>query len=264
MKLVIDERVAERILVALDASRQGFEALEVAVALAGQLRAELHGLFVEDANLLKLADLPMSQEICFSVGSPRPLDSGALRRRLRTRAEEARRMIEERARRAEIEHSFRVGQGGLIREALASGETADVFVVGQQCRAADVEGPSSKPPGYVEPVLAYCPNTVSGRRTLALAARVAQADRLPVMILFPEAQGVEDEEFAEECRQWLAAQQVRVVTHDFAVSTLSDLVRAARRLSSRLMLLALDEELLDESAIERLACEVGVPVALVR
>ena len=54
------------------------------------------------------------------------------------------------------------------------------------------------------------------------------------------------------------------MTHDLAAATLSDLVRAARRLSSRLMLLAFDDELLDESAIERLACEVGVPVALVR
>jgi len=55
MKLVIDERTAGRILVVLDASRQGFAALEAAAALAGQLRAELHGLFIEDASLLKLA-----------------------------------------------------------------------------------------------------------------------------------------------------------------------------------------------------------------
>jgi len=87
---------------------------------------------------------------------------------------------------------------------------------------------------------------------------------LPVMLLFPSAQSTEDEEFAEQCRLWLEGQQIRVVTHNLAVAASSDLLRAARRSSSRLMLLALDSDLLDEEAIERLACDVGVPVVLVR
>ena len=264
MKLVIDERTAGRILVALDASRHGFAALEVAAVLAAQLRAELHGLFIEDASLLKLAALPNSQEVCFSIGVPRPLDAAALKRRLRAKAEEARRLLEESASRAEVVHSFRVSQGGLVRETLSDREAADVFVVGHQSRAADVVGPSSKPPGYVEPIAAYCPNTVGGRRTLALAARVARADALPVMLLFPDAETAEDEKVAEQCRLWLEGQKIRVVTHDLAAASCSDLLRAARRSSSRLMLLALDSELLDEGAIERLVCEIGVPVVLVR
>ena len=264
MKFVSDERTAGRILVALDDSRQGFAALEVAAALAGQLRAELHGLFIEDASLLKLAALPNSQEVCFSVGTPRSLDAAALKRRLRAKAEEARHLLEESASQAEVVHSFRVSQGGLVHETLSDREVADVFVVGHQSRVTDVRSSSSKPPGYVEPVAAYCPNTVGGRRTLALAARIAQADRLPVMLLFPDAQTAEDEEFAEQCRQWLEGQKIRVVTHDLAATSCADLLRAARRSSSRLMLLALDSELLDEGAIERLACEIGVPVVLVR
>lgn len=264
MKLVIDEQTAGSILVALDDSRQGFAALEVAAALAGQLHAELHGLFIEDASLLKLAALPMSQEICFSVRTARPFDEAALKRRLRAKAEQARRLLEETARRAEVAHSFRVSQGGLIRETLADRNAADVFVVGHQGRAADVQGPSSKPPGYREPVAAYCPNTVGGRRTLALAARVARADGLPVMLLFPSARSAEDEEFAQQCRLWLEGQKIRVVTHDLAVAGSSDLLRAVRRAWSRLVLLALDSELLDEKEIERLACEVGVPLVLVR
>jgi len=206
----------------------------------------------------------MSQEVCFSVCTPRPLDAAALRRRLRTKAEEARRVLEERATSADVVCSFRVSQGGLVHETLAARKAADVFVVGHQNRAADVESPSSKPPGYVEPVAAYCPNTVGGRRMLALAARVAQADGLPVMLLFPSSQSTEDEEFAEQCRLWLEGQQIRVVTHNLAVAASSDLLRAARRSSSRLMLLALDSDLLDEEAIERLACDVGVPVVLVQ
>ena len=54
------ERGLARILVALDASASGRAALAGAAALAAELQAELLGLFVEDANLLRLASLPFS------------------------------------------------------------------------------------------------------------------------------------------------------------------------------------------------------------
>ena len=42
-----------RILVALDASTQDQNALQVAVHLAAGLRAELHGLFLQDVSLIR-------------------------------------------------------------------------------------------------------------------------------------------------------------------------------------------------------------------
>ncbi len=53
----------QRILVALDASSDSRAAVEAAVNLAARFNAELTGIYVEDENLLRLADLPFVQEV---------------------------------------------------------------------------------------------------------------------------------------------------------------------------------------------------------
>ena len=67
------ESSSRRILVVLDASPFGLEALEAAAGLAARLRAELQGLFVEDVDLLRLAGLPFARELAYS-SSQRRLD----------------------------------------------------------------------------------------------------------------------------------------------------------------------------------------------
>ena len=67
-----------RILVALDASTHSLAALETAAGLAARLEAELVGLFVEDINLLRAAELPFARETSFYSSSLRPLERGEL------------------------------------------------------------------------------------------------------------------------------------------------------------------------------------------
>ncbi|MBK7177644.1 MAG: universal stress protein [Chloroflexi bacterium] len=57
----------QRILVALDASPHSLAALEAAIDLAERLDAELQGLFVEDINLLRLAQLPFARELRYPL-----------------------------------------------------------------------------------------------------------------------------------------------------------------------------------------------------
>jgi len=52
-----------RILVALDATEDSLTSLDLATRLAAKLRAELEGLFVEDINLLRMADLPCTRVV---------------------------------------------------------------------------------------------------------------------------------------------------------------------------------------------------------
>ncbi|MGD9028912.1 MAG: universal stress protein, partial [Anaerolineae bacterium] len=58
-----EELTIRRILIALDASSHSIAALRAAARLASSLEAELHGLFVEDINLLRAAGLPMAREL---------------------------------------------------------------------------------------------------------------------------------------------------------------------------------------------------------
>ena len=65
-----------KILVALDDSPSSLTALENAVRLASRLGAELTGWYVEDINLLRLAQLPSPSELNFYASTFRQLESG--------------------------------------------------------------------------------------------------------------------------------------------------------------------------------------------
>ena len=75
-----DNQTIRRILVAIDASRQDLESLEHAAELAACEQAKLTALFVEDATLFQLAELPFAQEYDLSSGSARALEPQSVAR----------------------------------------------------------------------------------------------------------------------------------------------------------------------------------------
>jgi nucleotide-binding universal stress UspA family protein len=119
-----------RILVALDASKQSQAALEAAAAMAERMQAEVEGLFIEDIDLLHLAELPFTNEIGFTSRSRRLLDSNIMTRALRARASLARKSFEDIARKHKLVSSFRVARGKVLAELLAATEQVDLIAVG--------------------------------------------------------------------------------------------------------------------------------------
>ena len=119
------------ILVALDASPQSLAALEAAADLARNLNAELVGMFVEDINLVRLAELPGTHEVGTSSGTARPLETGKLQRQLRARAERARRALAGVAQRSGVRWSFRVARGAIETELLKAANEADLVILGR-------------------------------------------------------------------------------------------------------------------------------------
>jgi nucleotide-binding universal stress UspA family protein len=131
-----------RIVVALDASPQSLAALEVAVALAARLEAELTALHVVDAELVKLAELPLAREIDYFSGEPRPIRTKGLERQLALYAGRAREGLESAVRGLEIRWSFHTAQGrpqDRLRE--FAGE-ADLLILGARGRSYG-RGPGS-------------------------------------------------------------------------------------------------------------------------
>lgn len=123
--------VIRKILVALDASRQSRLALDAAAQLAEWHHAELLGLYVEDINLVRLATLPVGQEIGQTSPSPHRLDSGRLARRLSGGAAEAERWLAETAERRHVRWSFRVERGAVTSVIAQAAREADVVALGR-------------------------------------------------------------------------------------------------------------------------------------
>lgn len=120
-----------RILVALDASPHSLAALDAAAGIASNLEAELLGLFVEDVNLLRVADLPFAREFGVPSAARRKLDRTGMERSLRLVAREARQAMELAAGRVSVRWTFRVARGPVVPELIAAADEVDLLALGK-------------------------------------------------------------------------------------------------------------------------------------
>jgi hypothetical protein len=131
-------RKIRRVIVGLDPLQQSRALLEAAAELAGEMQAELLGLFVENQDLLHFAGLPFAREVGFETATRRALDVGSMERSLRALAKEARQALEAAAKPTRIQWSFRVVRGAPAAELLAAAEESDLVI-------ANLEAPPELP-----------------------------------------------------------------------------------------------------------------------
>lgn len=124
-------RQIDRVLVGLDASPDSLTALQAAAELARRHNAKLVGLFVEDLNLIRLAQLPFSYEVVRQTAKVRQLGLPAMERQLRVQARRARRELARLARRHGLEWDFRVSRGDVPVEVMAQADEDDWIILGK-------------------------------------------------------------------------------------------------------------------------------------
>jgi len=122
----------ERVVVALDAVSENRAAIDTAVRLASRWHARLHGVFVEDDDLLRLANLPFARQVSLGVGVE-TLTPQQAERQLRAFAEQARRDIAAAARQQNVDWSFDVVRGAAAAGIIAAAAT-DFIVAGTATR----------------------------------------------------------------------------------------------------------------------------------
>jgi len=121
----------ERVVVALDPSAHSLAALEAAVRMASRLDAELLGLFVEDVNVRRLADLSFVQEVGFYTASCRRVETHRLSRQLRVQAGIVRRRFRISTQALGTRCTFREIRGEVVTEVLGAAADADVVILGK-------------------------------------------------------------------------------------------------------------------------------------
>lgn len=180
-----------QILVALDASPLSLAALDCALAWAEALEAEILGLFVEDADLLATADLPITAAVDASSARLRPLEPPEVERQLRAQARRARAALAARASGSPVRWSFRTIRGAVTGELLAAARGADLVALGRSgWPAAFRRGPGATAQAMVQlgpvpvlvlprgwrpgrPVLVLVDASPAAMRALDLATRLA-------------------------------------------------------------------------------------------
>lgn len=271
-----------RILVALDASPHSLAALETAAELAGRLRAELTGLFVEDINLLRVAEFPFARELRYFSTTFRRMELRELEMQLRSQARWMREELARIAERQQIPWSFRVARGAVASEVLSAQAEADLVVMGKVGRS--LAGPRRmgstvrtmifQSRGFtlilqqggriVLPVVAVYDGSELGRKALDVAAHLIEAKdgRLSVYIVADDVDSAQ--KLKEEALERLRDHRLQVEFRLLINPSLSRLARLVQTEGPGPVVLPCGKGRLQGEAICSLINEVPNPVLLVR
>jgi hypothetical protein len=121
----------ERIVVPLDAASETATAIDTAVRLAARWHVPVHGVFIEDEELIGLAGLPFARQVTLGAGLE-PLTKAQVEDHFRAAAERVRRELATAAEQHAVNWSFDVARGPLTADMLA-GEH-DLVVAGAVTR----------------------------------------------------------------------------------------------------------------------------------
>ena len=272
----------QHILVALDASRHSLAALKAAVELAASLEAELQALFVEDINLLQVANSPMAQEICYPFSNVTPLNPRRMERQLRAQATQARQSLADACDPQQIKWSFRVVRGEVASEVLAAATEADLLSLGttsrplirrvrlgSTARAAAAQSPSSvlllqhnvaiKPP-----VVVTYDGSSTAQRALRIAARLAQRQGGYLVALLVADDPNATQQWQAQISDFLREMEIMLLVHYRQLVNVKVKRRVHKIQSEESGTLVLSNTILDPEALQMLLDQAGYPVLLVR
>lgn len=254
-------RILKRILVALDAATFEAQTLEAAAALAAQLRAELHGLFIEDVNLLNLAGLPFAQETSFSAPLPRPLNLESMERMFRLKAHRAREQLADLAGRARISWSFHVARGHTVRGPLDAAGAADLLLLGTRPFISRSSPPSAVRSAHSVTILVD--GELSCERLIEVGSTLCAESGAELQVLLFPADPATAAHLRTIVQNQLERRRIPAVVRSDTIATFDELLAELRRRQPRILLLCRQSPWLDAAALESLVARSCCPIGLV-
>ncbi|MCL4868647.1 MAG: universal stress protein [Anaerolineae bacterium] len=279
-----EEKIIQRILVALDASTDSLAALEAAAKLAARLQAELVGLFVEDINLLRLAGLPFTREWRFpTLGD---VTHEQMETALRLQASQARRALSNAAEPRSVRWSFKVVRGQVTPELLAAALEADLIILGKASRplsrhtrlGSTARALATQAPHSVwlthhlavenRPILVTFDGSAVGKQAVQVASYLALALQLPLTVFLLGDVPDEVANLVAAAAAWLShppEQPLTIRTIHLPQPEINSLVEAIRREGGGTLVLGGAASPLQQAeTIQILLDSLDCPVLLVR
>ncbi len=248
-------------LVNLESDRATLETLRL---LAGESPAEIHGLFVEDIELLSLASLPLAREYCRLTHVEREVQAPELERQLRIQARAAEQALTSLASRRGLHCSFRTVRGvpaTLLRETLEAMDLMLLGAVRHVLSVADYGPLTTRGRNVSRPVVVVFDGSESAQRALDVAAQLAHAGAhaLTVLLVADTPDGIDAVHTqAEERLGRQPAAYREAVNPD-----MGEIIRQVQSTRARSLVIGRNEALLTPDNIERLRSQPGCPVVLV-
>jgi len=268
------ETIIQRVAIALDARLQSSQALQAAAEMAASLQAELEGIFIEDINLIRLAELPFTREIRPASMTEETVDVPRMEQELRSLARQQQQKLELVAREKGISCSFRIRRGQIKAELMNAVTEVDVLML---CRPGQVAKKfSRKNPGYSisthaipsqqtsSPVSVIFGVAANERKALMAAASLASHLDVDLNVLVTGNSDSEIDALVCEAEADIGSKKQRVIYQRMSGYRLSDLVLATLSSKSKVLLLNSNNSLMTHGQLWSYLEQVSCPVLIVR
>jgi nucleotide-binding universal stress UspA family protein len=275
----MSSKTIKRILVAVDASQANRSLVQAANLLASKLDAELQALFVEDINLLQLAELPLAREMTYGSTTARQLNLPELEKQLQAQVARLRQFVEESARLSNTKVSFSVARGQIETELCTAAQGSDLLIVGkntQLTRYSEKLGRISQEiitrancnilvlqhgSELGLPVVVFFDGSESSRRALQLGMQLAKDDHDQLVVLYPRAgkQNLQQQVLAQTSQSAIEPTQIELA--DNSPDTIID---ALVNCNGRVLLLADEKEIFTPAQRQTIIKRSQPPVIVIR
>ena len=244
----------KQILVIFDSHQCSHLSLQSIINLASSLKAGIHGLYVEDANVLNAAGLPFCREITLQTAKVRETSAPIMERELRAYADRMRALLQQHANTARITSSFSIVRGPRLATILKETREARLVMfpaVSSKWRSTETQN------GYPlrNLIALYYDGTDSADAALSMAASIASRDDADLVVITKERA------YIETVRERLPSPSFNVIIHALHKAELATLLTDMTPYSPRLFVLPESSQLVQSSdyvrqLVDRLHCDV--------
>ncbi|MEN8206984.1 MAG: hypothetical protein ABFS24_13370 [Pseudomonadota bacterium] len=270
MTSTAEQHAFRRIVVTMGASESSSPVLETAVRLAAILGAELEGVFVEDINLIRLAELPFLREVRPWPFAEEALSSQRMQRELRTMARQAEHMLEQAAAELGVSCSFRVWRGRTEAASLTTAFEADVLSLGRissrisrQSRIMPV--PHRKAVQYtINSINVLFTDSVQAARALDAACHMAKNLGVQLNILLADNKPDKEQALKKKAGAILDANALHalfIILNDVDIPSLAHTVNAS---GDSVLIAEAGHPLLQNESLDQCLEALSCPLLLVR
>ena len=259
------KRLQVRITVMFGNTDADRSALEMLGLLTAETPSEILGLFMEDSELLSLADLPVAREYCCLTQVERQLNSADLQRQLRIQARSAQQALATIAERIGFSWSFQTVRGSLASLLENAAEDMDLMLLGAARRSLPVPGHFASTtltrPSRLSVSVIFDGSAVA-QRALAVALRIARAGEQSLNIFLVSAHV--DDFSSLRAQSTALAGPVVLRFHELVNPEFDDILEVVRSERAGTLVLGMGERFISPESVGLLRNRLSCPAVLVK
>jgi nucleotide-binding universal stress UspA family protein len=275
----MSNKTIKRILVGVDASQANRSLVQAANMLASKLDAELQALFVEDINLLQLAQLPLAREMTYGSTRTKQISPPELEKQLKAQVARIRQFVEDAARLSNTKVSFNVTRGQVETELCSAAKGSDLLIVGkntQLMRYSEKLGRISQKiisnaacnilllqhgSELGLPVVVFFDGSEASQRALQLGIQLAKGDHDQLVVIYPRTgkQALQQQVLAQTSKSNIDPAHV-----ELADNSPDAIIDALANCNGRVLLLTNETDVFTPEQRQAIIKRIELPVIVIR